>query len=119
MSLGPSWGGCRGAEDGVGEAEDQRIGWANAGRQMIRWEDRAEVRSSGQVVENSLSRISFLETRLGCLTGSEWTRLDLNRHGKKDRFEKSIARKLTFSLFHPFSSALFLTRMRHELDMDP
>lgn len=104
------WGGrSRGSEDRLGECREQMVGW----------EDRAEVRSGGQVVENSLSRISFLETRLGYLTGSEWTRLDLNRHGKKDRFEKSIARKLTFSLFHPFSSALFLTRMRHELDMDP
>jgi hypothetical protein len=62
--------------------------------------------------------ILFLETRLNS-TESDWTGLDLDGHGRKDNSRISTARKLTFSLSHPFSSALFLIRMGHGLDMDP
>ena len=58
--------------------------------------DRKEVRSEVWTIENL-----FLETRLD-LIESGWDGLDLNGHGRKDSSEKSIARRLTFSLFHSF-----------------
>lgn len=94
----------RGSEDRLGECREQVVGL----KIMQRF---------GQVVENL-----FLETRLDYSTGSEWTGLDLNRHGKKDRFEKSIARKLTLFMFLSlFSSSflvtLFLIRIQYGNDM--